>query len=226
MVSQLLCGLDEVGRGSLAGPIVAAGLVIPKGLDPRAIDSKRLSARKRTIWRADFALLADQLGIRYAYAQVEAGEINLKGITWANCEIFARLIDQLEADLYIVDGTRLKVREHVQDPVKRERVQYLKNADEIEPVVSAASILAKTYRDALMLDLHAAYPQYGWDSNKGYGTPQHIRAIKTWGQTPHHRQQFSNTAKNKPTSPPPLLLLTSGLLPALLLAGQFIQYGL
>lgn len=228
-----ICGIDEAGRGPLAGPIVAAALVIPSDFDIQAIDSKKLSEKRREAWADEFQERHPQ--IQTAVVQISVAEINTKGIGWANKEIFRRLILQLEADIYLVDGN-LKLFQgfspHELAPFgdKVSRVQNEIKGDERIPVIAAASILAKTHRDRIMRELHQTYPQYHWDKNKGYGSAQHISAIRTFGNTLHHRQQFVATTEGKTYTrggkvvAEQLLLLppTTALLPFLL--SQIIQY--
>ena len=196
-----LCGLDEAGRGPLAGPLVAVGVVAPADLPIQARDSKQLTPRRRLQWAED---LKTQ-GLHYAVEVISVEEINRYGIGWANREVFQRLIHTLDADQYIVDGN-LKLT----DLGAKKNLTYCQvRADEVVPVVSAASILAKTIRDQIMIDLHEYYPVYQWHHNKGYGTKEHISALKTFGGSPHHRWQFVSTVEAK-TYAQPLFLLESG----------------
>jgi ribonuclease HII len=220
MARKTICGLDEAGRGPLAGPIVAAAVVIPDGLEIEAVDSKRLSESRREAWAEDFKASAPERGILYAIYEISAWDINREGIGWANREVFRQLILKVDAGEYLVDGNH-----KIPDLGKKEkRTQSIIRADEFIPVVSAASILAKTHRDRIMRDLHERYPQYHWNKNKGYGTAQHISAIKTFGGTPYHRGQFVDTVKDKDYKTAmhedratPLLLLGPGVLLALLI---------
>ncbi|MCL4880132.1 MAG: ribonuclease HII [Anaerolineae bacterium] len=211
---RLICGIDEAGRGPLAGPIIAVAVVAPEDYAIEAVDSKRLSAKKREAWVADH-----EGRVEYFVECIDVPEIDLYGIGWANREIFQRLVRRVEADYYIVDGN-LKLTD-LGDKARRTECRI--RADQSTPIVSAASILAKTIRDEIMRGLHEAYPHYHWVSNKGYGTKQHISAIKTFGASPHHRKEYANTVTNK-TYAKPLLLLSAGTsLFSLLLAGQLFQ---
>lgn len=199
VAEQQLCGLDEAGRGPLAGPLVAAAVIFPPDFVfhdtfPRLKfgDSKKLSARQREAvinFIYEFAL-----EVRVEIVSVE--DINHQGIGWANRAVFERLIIAIEADSYIVDGN-LKLTNLGR---KARRVQSVVRADESEQAVSAASIIAKITRDRLMHDLHDQFPVYGWDRNMGYGTAQHLNALRMHGPTIHHRHQFITTALSK-TSP-------------------------
>jgi ribonuclease HII len=186
-----ICGLDEVGRGSLAGPLVAAGVILKKpvsGLN----DSKKLSRNKRE-------KIYEQLKNSGAVIKIEiisARTINTRGITYANKEIFKRLIKATEADKYIVDGKTHpgKVRG------KTDKIKPIIGADRTRKSVMAASIAAKVTRDKIMEDLHIQYPQYGWDKNSGYGTRQHIAAIIEFGTVKCHRDIWVTTALTQKVS--------------------------
>jgi ribonuclease HII len=189
----LCCGLDEVGRGALAGPLVAAAVVLPEDfaarlgrLAPFLRDSKTVPKERREELAARVRALA--LALELAVVPVEA--INARGIGWANGEAFRMLIARVAADEYVVDG---KVRPPA--PSERAgRVRCLVKADAQVPAVSAASLVAKVYRDDLMTALHAHHPAYGWARNAGYGTPAHLAALRAHGPSPEHRALFVATA--------------------------------
>jgi ribonuclease HII len=226
MARKTICGLDEAGRGPLAGPIVAAAVVIPRGMELDAIDSKRLSEKQRESWAENFKATASQRGIQYAIYEIDVWQINREGIGWANREVFRQLILKMDAGEYIVDGNH-KLTDLGN---KQKRTQSVIRADQFMPVVSAASILAKTHRDQIMRELHERYPHYHWNKNKGYGTAQHISALKTFGGTPHHRGKYVDTVKDKvyktrnhEERAAPLLLLGPGSSVLLALLIQFFQ---
>lgn len=179
-----VCGLDECGRGPLAGPIVAAAVVLSRPLK-NLKDSKQLSAQKRQylyrrIIKNATAVETESISVR---------QINNQGIGWANKEIFKRLIKKIEAHKYIVDGNlKIKVRG------KSKLIKNIVKADNKIPEVMAASIVAKVTRDKLMRQLSKKYPQFGWHSNVGYGTKYHVSAIQEIGPTKHHRSVFVTTA--------------------------------
>jgi ribonuclease HII len=223
MLRRLICGMDEAGRGPLAGPLVAAAIVAPEGYEFDARDSKKVTEKRREVWAEEFKATAHEQGLEYRIEIIDVHLINIYGIGWANKEIFRRLVMDLNADEYIIDGNH-KVAPLVEDVEKRARTQSVVRADETNSLVSAASILAKTTRDQLMRELHETYPQYGWLKNKGYGTRQHISALKTFGGTPHHRNQFVNTVQAKVSYAQPLLLLQSGLMLALAFLSQGIPH--
>ncbi len=181
-----ICGLDECGRGPLAGPLIAAGVILAKPLKGLR-DSKQLSAKKRQylyrrIIKNAQAVETESISVR---------QINNRGIGWANKEVFKRLIRKIEAQKYIVDGN-LKIPKAVS----------IIKADTKIPEVMAASIVAKVTRDKLMRQLSKKYPQFGWQSNKGYGTRYHLAALHKIGPTKHHRSVFVTTAlRNSPSNP-------------------------
>jgi ribonuclease HII len=190
---HLVCGLDEAGRGALAGPIVIAAVVMPMDFDFQDVgddvvvrDSKKLS----TLQRGLLYKLIRSHSLQIAFEVISAKEINKKGINWANIEGFRRHILNIEADQYIVDG-----RWHLTDlGSKAPLAGCMIHADETIPAVLAAGIAAKIKRDAIMLKLHTEFPMYGWQTNTGHGTMQHINAIRKYGICKYHRLQFVTTA--------------------------------
>jgi ribonuclease HII len=193
VTSATVCGLDEAGRGPLAGPLVAAAVVFPADFEfaahfpaVRFRDSKKLSARQREA--AYTRIFEFALDVRVEVVAV--ADINRMGIGWANRSAFERLVMQVEADRYIVDGN-LRLSNLGK---KARRVTCVVNADQTEQCATAASIVAKVTRDRIMTQLHAECPLYGWDHNMGYGTAQHIAALLEHGRTAHHRERFVTTA--------------------------------
>lgn len=188
----ILCGLDEAGRGPLAGPIVAAAVVFPPDFDfatrfPNIAfgDSKKLSARQR---EAAYELITAH-ALVCNLEIIDVPDINTRDIGWANRTIFERLIGRVTADHYVVDGN-LKLSVPLD---KQAAVRSVIRADQTEPSVSAASIVAKVTRDRQMRTLHAEYPQYGWDRNKGYYSSAHMAALQEHGQSRYHRTKFVET---------------------------------
>jgi len=190
---ELVAGVDEAGRGPLAGPVVAAAVILckprPHGLD----DSKKLTPERR-------ALLEDRIRRRCAFGigvvEVEAIDaLNIFQATmWAMAQAVARLCEALGRDAaeVLVDGNLTPAGRR---PEWRWPARPIVGGDACEPCISAASILAKEYRDRLMRDYARAHPHYGWDSNKGYGTPEHLAALRLHGPTPLHRRSFSPVAQ-------------------------------
>ena len=174
-----LCGMDEVGRGSYAGPLVAAAVVLPHGFrHPLLRDSKLLTAKQRET----VADVVKRRATAWMVAEISVVDINTYGLGWANVEIFRRLVDLVEADGYCCDG---RLRINASRPV-----HCLVKGDNLVPAISAASIVAKVHRDALMRALHDDAPQYNWASNKGYGARVHRDAILAHGPHPQHRNVF------------------------------------
>ena len=174
-----LCGMDEVGRGAFAGPLVAAAVVLPPGFrHPWLRDSKKLTPHQREV----VAEKVHRQAVALSIAEISAADINRRGLGWANVEIFRRLTAEIEADGYCCDG-RLRI-----DAIHP--VHCLVKGDDLVPAISAASIVAKVHRDALMCRLHADAPEYAWASNKGYGAPEHRAAILLHGLHAEHRLVF------------------------------------
>jgi len=174
-----LCGLDEVGRGAYAGPLVAAAVLLPPRFrHPLLRDSKLLTAKQRET----VGPIIKRKAVAWAIAEVSVAEINARGLGWANVEVFRRLVELVDADGYCCDG-RLRI------PAQRP-VHSLVAGDRLVPAVSAASIIAKVHRDALMRAMHEDAPFYNWASNKGYGAAEHRAAIREHGPHREHRRVF------------------------------------
>ena len=186
-------GLDEVGRGAFAGPLVAAAVMLPADMQRQLGEHALLLRDSKTLNRTGRELMAEriaELAQTVHTVTVSTGEINEHGVGWANREAFRRLIEAIEAPAYVVDG---RVAPSV-SAERASRVLVLPRADATVRAVAAASIVAKVYRDRLMRELHERWPLYGWARNVGYGTPQHIAAIEQYGTTPEHRTAFVRTA--------------------------------
>ncbi|GAB2766675.1 ribonuclease HII [Rhabdobacter roseus] len=175
-------GLDEVGRGCLAGPVVAAAVILPADYEhPFLTDSKLLTKEQREVLRD--LILADALA--WAVAEVSNQEIDRINILQASFLAMHRAVDQLvvRPEHLLVDGNRFV-------PYPLIPHTCIVKGDSKYLSIAAASILAKTHRDALMERLAADYPHYGWERNVGYPTPHHRRAIDEYGLCPHHRLSF------------------------------------
>ncbi|MBX3242887.1 MAG: ribonuclease HII [Acidobacteria bacterium] len=179
---MMIAGVDEVGRGCLAGPVVAAACILdlskhpPKGLN----DSKKLTAKRR----AEIAAELKETAVAYAIGQVEADEIDRINILEATRKAMAGAISALEpaADFLLIDAVNLK---QVILPQRS-----LIKGDAVSFSIAAASVLAKTYRDDLMVRFADEYPQYGFDGHKGYGSAFHFAALRSYGPCPLHRTSF------------------------------------
>lgn len=178
----LICGVDEAGRGPLAGEVVAACVILDpdRPVDGLA-DSKQLSPQQRETLAVQ--IKARALGWAVASASVE--EIDRLNILQASLLAMQRALDSLclEPTEVLVDG--LHVPRHVA------RARAIVRGDATVPAISAASILAKCTRDAAMVRLHGACPSYGFDRHKGYSTPEHLQALREHGPSEHHRRSFA-----------------------------------
>lgn len=175
-------GCDEAGRGCLAGPVVAAAVILPKGFShPELNDSKQVSASKRD----ELRLYIEQYAIAFAVAFVDPVEIDEINILNASFLAMHRAIDRLQTQpgFLIIDGNRFN--KYQQTPH-----QCIVQGDAKFLSIAAASILAKTYRDEYMNKIHELYPHYAWNRNKGYPTTEHRRAIRDSGITAFHRKSF------------------------------------
>jgi len=176
-------GCDEAGRGPLAGPVVAAAVLLPDDYcNPLLNDSKQLTERQRDRLREEI----EREAAAWAVAVVDADEIDrlniLHASTHAMCLAVQRLA--LKPEFLLIDGNRFYNETDIP-------YQCIVKGDAKFMPIAAASILAKTHRDELMVRLHEEYPQYGWDRNKGYPTVEHFRAIEAHGPSPYHRRSFT-----------------------------------
>jgi len=176
-----VAGVDEAGRGALAGPVVAAAVILPRGYRSAIInDSKKLSQRQREICATSIFATAIAIGVGI----VEAATIDEINILQASLLAMKKALTTLETrpDFIIVDG-----KQTIDIPISQKAVV---SGDAQCLSCAAASIIAKTTRDKLMWDYHRQFPQYGFAENKGYGTTQHRHALRIWGQTSIHRRSF------------------------------------
>ena len=176
-----VAGVDEVGRGPLAGPVVTCALILPLGLVIDGVnDSKKLSAKKRTLLAAEIKSVA----IDYAFGIVDAETIDRINILQATLLAMKMAVEGLQIlpKAALVDG--------VTSPHLSCKVVCLAKGDAKSHLIAAASILAKVERDAMMADIHDIFPMYGFNSHKGYGTKVHGEALMQYGLCPQHRRSF------------------------------------
>ncbi|MBI3720199.1 MAG: ribonuclease HII [Sphingobacteriales bacterium] len=176
-------GCDEAGRGCLAGPVFAAAVMLPENFHhPLLNDSKQVTENNRN----ELRLYIEANANSYAVAMVDNDEIDKINILKASFKAMHLAIEQLSSkpQLLLIDGNRF---------IKYKRTPHkcIIKGDAKFASIAAASILAKTYRDEYMLRLHEEFPQYAWNTNKGYGTEVHRKAIELLGITPYHRKTFS-----------------------------------
>jgi ribonuclease HII len=189
----MIFGVDEAGRGPLAGPVVAAAVLLskprPSGLD----DSKKLNAARR----AELETIIKRR-CQWAVGVVEVDDIDRLNIFGATMLAMTLAVDALSAKLgsepleVLVDGN---VTPAGRRPEWRWPARAIVGGDAIEPCISAASIIAKEHRDRMMYAAAQHYPHYGWEKNKGYGTPDHMAALQVHGPTPLHRKSFAPVAQ-------------------------------
>lgn len=176
-------GLDEAGRGCFAGPVYAAAVILPKDFyHPLLNDSKQLTREEREQLRP----IIEQESIAFSVASVDNDEIDRINILQASYKAMHLALKKLKSnpDILLVDGNRFKTYKKVPH-------YCIIKGDGIYASIAAASILAKTYRDEYMINLHKKYEVYCWHNNKGYGTVEHRNAIKEYGLSPYHRKSFN-----------------------------------
>lgn len=183
IAGRLEAGCDEAGRGPLAGPVVAAAVILPEGYsNPLLNDSKQLTERRRDKLRVEI----EREAAAWAVAVVEPEEIDRLNILHASIHAMCVAVQQLSQrpEFLLIDGNRFYNETDIPyECIVKGDAKYMS--------IAAASILAKTHRDELMVQLHEQYPQYGWDRNKGYPTAEHYQAIEEYGPTPYHRRSFN-----------------------------------
>lgn len=180
-------GCDEAGRGCYAGPVFAAAVILPKDFyHPLLNDSKQLSEAKREELRP----VIEREAISFGVAKVSCEEIDQINILKASIKAMHLALDQLTAspNYVLIDGNRFT-------PYRTIKHTCIIKGDGLYASIAAASILAKTYRDDFMKNLHHEYPVYNWQRNKGYGTMEHRIAIEKFGLCKHHRMSFNIHAK-------------------------------
>jgi len=185
----IVCGIDEVGRGPLAGPVVAAAVILdvarlPASLLTRLDDSKKLSKRLREEL-AELVPACATIG----FGEANVAEIDHLNILQATFLAMARAYDALgrACGHALVDGNR--------PPRLPCPIRCVVGGDGVSLSIAAASVVAKVRRDRVMAELAQAHPQFGWERNAGYGTAEHLAALKHFGPTPHHRRSFAPVAQ-------------------------------
>ncbi|HBC57987.1 MAG TPA: ribonuclease HII [Gammaproteobacteria bacterium] len=179
---QLVAGVDEVGRGPIAGPVVAAAVILPLHCSIEGIkDSKLLSASKRESLYSQITTGA----LAWSVGRAEVEEIDKINILQATLLAMKRAVDSLSvvADVVLVDGNRCP---EIESPC-----QAIIKGDTLVSSIAAASIVAKVTRDREMINLHAEFPEYGFDQHKGYGTKAHLNALQEFGPIGCHRRSFA-----------------------------------
>lgn len=182
-------GCDEAGRGCIAGPVVAAAVILPRGMDfPEFDDSKKLSEKQREKLRIKVLENAEAYGVGIVSAE-EIDEINILNASFLAMH---RAIDQLKIrpELLLIDGNRFNKYKDIEH-------QCIVGGDAKYQAIAAASILAKTTRDHIMEELDNQYPNYNWKKNKGYPTIEHKNAVADFGMSPYHRKTFNMSIQLK-----------------------------
>jgi ribonuclease HII len=184
-MAGLIAGVDEAGRGPLAGPVIAAAVILCGGGIAGLDDSKKLSAKRRAVLEAEIFA-----GCIVGIGEASVEEIDRINILQATMLAMTRAVQALGVipNHILVDGNRLPKWEY--------KAEAVIGGDAIHPCISAASIIAKEHRDRIMIAADADYPGYGWASNKGYGADVHLAALKRIGATPLHRRSFAPVARS------------------------------
>lgn len=180
--NEIVCGVDEAGRGPLAGPVFAAAVILdPARPIPGLRDSKKLTAARRE----ELAVLIRRDALAWSVAQCCENEIDTLNILHATMLAMRRAIEGLhhQPTLALIDGNRC--------PPAAVRCEAIVGGDDLVEAISAASILAKTGRDAALVALHQTYPQYGFDQHKGYPTALHLERLQLHGVSPAHRRSYA-----------------------------------
>ena len=181
---KYIVGIDEVGRGSWAGPLVAVGVILPFGYQiPQGLaDSKLVKPQKRV----KLSNLIKKSALGYYIAEISVRDIDKIGVGKATFVAFRKIMHNIspQADFCLVDAFHIKY-------LNRKKQMAVKNGDKISASIAAASIIAKVYRDKLMKRLHFKFPDYGFGKHKGYGTKFHQEAIKQFGLSRIHRKSYN-----------------------------------
>ncbi len=186
---KYVIGVDEVGRGPLAGPVTVAAAMMPCGFsfgDTRPNDSKKISEKKREEW---YLYAEEHSDISYATASISPSIIDEIGISKATIMAVEQSLEKLFSAWEPSIQVEILLDGLLHAPEKYKQKTIIKG-DEIEPIISLASIIAKVTRDRMMVGISKKYPQYGFDSHKGYGTKKHYECIKEYGILDIHRRSF------------------------------------
>jgi|TARA_B110000196_G_scaffold63104_1_gene52755 ribonuclease HII len=181
-MKKIIAGVDEVGRGSLIGPVYAAAVILNETINKKLLkDSKSLSKKKR---EKVFSYI--KKNSIWALGQASVKEIEKINILYASLLAMKRAIKKLKTkpNLVLIDGNKLP-------DLKNYNLKYVVKGDQKISSISAASIVAKVSRDKFITTLSKKFKNYGWDTNSGYGTKKHLKALKKFGITKHHRKTFS-----------------------------------
>ena len=187
-MKKIIAGVDEVGRGSLIGPVYAAAVILNNSINEKLLkDSKSLSKGQRE--EIFFYIKKNSI---WAVGQASIEEIEKINILHASLLAMERAIKKLKKkpNLILIDGNKLP-------DLKNYNLKYVINGDKKIPSISAASIIAKVSRDKFITTLSKKFKNYGWDTNSGYGTKEHLKALKKFGITKHHRRTFSPISNYK-----------------------------
>jgi ribonuclease HII len=178
---QAICGIDEVGRGCFAGPLLAGAVIYPPHFktDEKIADSKKLTKLQKN----HLSKYIKENALAYGIGTVEVAEINELGLTAAQQLAYQRAVQNLPADFYMIDAVKL-------DHIPTDKQLHIIRGDVTSISIASGAIIAKVERDALMTELAKDYPEYGFDNHVGYGTLQHRQAIFQHGLTPLHRTIF------------------------------------
>ncbi len=188
---RLVAGVDEAGRGALAGPLVAAAVILPKDIRLFGLrESKQLTAEQRET----FYVKVTDIAVAWKTVRIEHDKIDANGIQWANLRALELASCGLEpaAEYILSDAFDLKTLDIPHLAITK--------GDCLSSSIAAASVIAKVTRDRIMQEYHSVYPNYGFSQNKGYGTAQHIEALEQYGPSPIHRRYFAPVSQYKQLS--------------------------
>ena len=186
---KYLAGIDEAGRGPLAGPVAAAAVILPQNVDlPEVTDSKKISEKKRERLFDEIYKIALSIGVGVVHEEV----IDKKNILQATYQAMRHSLGQLSIspEVILVDGNKADIKHYEQESII--------NGDQKSLSIAAASIIAKVTRDRMMRQFDIVFPEYGFAKHKGYGTKQHIEAIQKSKATPIHRKSFNPVSHHLP----------------------------